>query len=301
MYSGSQIRTVFNGTSVEVILKDDSLRNMFNVTVDDSLFVLTTNKPDGVYLLAKNLEDRKHTLQIYRRTEWHGGNTTFKGFIIDKKRRLCKPAVKSRVIEFIGDSYTCGYGDEGNSREEHFRYDTENNYFTYGSLTSRALDAEYLTVCRSGIGIWQGYGGDTAFTMPKLYDQVIINSTGVWDYKRYRPQAIVIDLGGNDLSVQLDSASFVNTYLGFLERLRNNYGSARIICIAGPDSPDEKWEIWRSLIHSVVNQFGKTDHMISYFEFTPFQPSGSDYHPNVEEHKRMAEELVPYIKNLMGW
>jgi lysophospholipase L1-like esterase len=301
MYSGSMIRTVFNGTSIEMILKDDSLRNMFNVRVDDSLFVLTTNKPDGVYLLAKNLENRKHTLEIYRRTEWHGGNTTFKGFNIDKGKKLYKPLVQKRMIEFIGDSYTCGYGNEGKSREEHFRYETENNYLTYGSLTARALDAEYLTVCRSGIGIWQGYGGDTAFTMPKLYDQVIINSPVSWNFKRYQPQAVVIDLGGNDLSAPLDSATFVNTYVGFLKRIRNNYRTSRIVCIAGPDSPGTEWEKWRSLIHSVVNQFERADPMVSYFEFTPFQPNGSDWHPNTEEHKRMANELIPFLKDLMRW
>jgi lysophospholipase L1-like esterase len=301
MYSGSVIRTVFKGTSIEVILKDDSLRNMFNVLVDDSMFVLTTNKPDGTYLLASNLKNRKHSLEIYRRTEWSGGNTTFKGFNLDKGKRLFKPHVKDRLIEFIGDSYTCGYGNEGKSREEHFRYDTENNYLTYGSLTARSLDAEYLTVCRSGIGIWQGYGGDTTFTMPKLYDQVIMNSKSYWNFRRYQPQAVVIDLGGNDLSAPLDSAAFVNTYIGFLKRIRNNYGSARIVCIAGPDSPGAEWEKWQSLIHFVTDKYGESDPLVSYFEFTPFQPNGSDWHPNVEEHKRMAEELAPFIKDLMRW
>ena len=285
MYSGSVIRTVFSGTSIEVLLKDDSLRNMFNVIIDDSLFVLTANNPDGTYKLAGNLEDRKHSLEIYRRTEWHGGNTTFRGFNIDKGRKLYKPSVKERVIEFIGDSYTCGYGNEGKSREEHFRYETENNYLSYGAVTSRALDAEYLTVCRSGIGMWQGYGGDTAFTMPKLYDQIIINSATPWNFERYRPQIVVLDLGGNDFSAALDSTAFVNTYIEFLKRIRNNYSSAEIVCIAGPDSPGEEFDKWRSYIHSVVNRVEKTDTKVNYFEFSPFEPNGSDWHPNVEEHR----------------
>jgi hypothetical protein len=301
MYSGSAIRTVFKGTSVEAIMKDDSLRNMFNVKVDDSLFILTTDKTDGIYLLAKNLEDRKHTLEIYRRTEWHGGNTIFKGFNLDKGKRLYKPLVKARMIEFIGDSYTCGYGDEGKSREEHFSYKTENNYLTYGAITSRALDAEYITVCRSGIGIWQGYGGDTTFTMPKLYDQVIMNNKSSWNFRKYQPQAVVIDLGGNDLSAPLDSVAFVNTYVGFLKRIRNKYGTARIVCIAGPDSPGSEWVKWQSLIHSVTDKYGRSDSLVSYFEFTPFQPNGSDWHPNTEEHNRMAGELTPFLKNLMKW
>ncbi len=246
MYSGSVIRTVFKGTSIEVMLKDDSLRNMFNVIIDDSMFVLTANRPDGTYQLATNLEDRKHSLEIFRRTEWHGGNTTFRGFKLDKGRKLYKPSVNERVIEFIGDSYTCGYGNEGKSREEDFRYETENNYLSYGAVTSRALDAEYLTVCRSGIGMWQGYGGDSAFTMPKLYDQIIINSATPWNFERYRPQIVVLDLGGNDFSAALDSTAFVNTYIEFLKRIRNNYSSAEIVCIAGPDSPGEEFDKWRS-------------------------------------------------------
>jgi hypothetical protein len=301
MYSGSLIRTAFNGTFVEVILKDDSLRNMFNILIDDSLSVLTTNRPEGVYLLADNLENKKHFLEIYRRTEWSGGNTTFKGFNLDKGKRLYKPFVKPRIIEFIGDSYTCGYGNEGKSRDEHFRYETENNYMTYGSLTARALDAEYLAVCRSGIGIWQGYGGDTSFTMPKLYDKVIINSPVLWNFERYHPETVVIDLGGNDLSAPLDSSAFINTYIEFLKRVRNNYKNAKIVCIAGPDKPGDVWEKWRSLIHAVVNEYGKSDPMVSYFEFSPFEPSGSDWHPNIEEHQRMASELVPFLKNLMNW
>ena len=162
MYSGSVIRTVFSGTSIEVILKDDSLRNMFNVIIDDSLFVLTANNPDGTYKLAGNLKDRKHSLEIYRRTEWHGGNTTFRGFNLDKGKKLYKPHVKDRVIEFIGDSYTCGYGNEGKSREEHFRYETENNYLTYGALTARAIGCG---ICynlpfryRHVAGLWRRYG-----------------------------------------------------------------------------------------------------------------------------------------------
>ena len=214
---------------------------------------------------------------------------------------MYKPAVRTRIIEFIGDSFTCGYGNEGKSREEHFTFETENNWLTYGSITARELDAEYMGICRSGIGIWQGYGGDTTFTMPKLYDQVIINSPKRWNYNNFQPQVVVIDLGSNDLSAALDSASFVNTYVEFLKRIRNNYISARIVCIAGPNNPGEEWERWRSYIHSVVNVYGKADPGVSYFEFSPFEPNGSDWHPNVAEHKKMAEELVPFLKNLMKW
>src|SRR5512133_1034913 len=40
MYSGCLVRTVFKGTSIALVMKDDSLRNWFNVIIDDSLFVI---------------------------------------------------------------------------------------------------------------------------------------------------------------------------------------------------------------------------------------------------------------------
>jgi hypothetical protein len=301
MYSGCAIRTIFIGTSVELIMKDDSLRNMFTVIIDDSLFVLTTNNMDNNYQLASKLQDKKHTLEIIRRTEWHGGNTTFLGLRIDKGGKLDKPEIKDRKIEFIGDSYTCGYGVEGKSHDEDFRYETENNYLTFGAITARALNAEYLMVCRSGIGIVQGYGGGRSFTMPRYYDEVILDSTKKWDYNLYQTQLVVIDLAGNDLSAPLDSAEFVNTYVDFLKHIRKNYVTATIVCIAGPSSPDKGWPTWQNLIHGVVNQFGKIDKAVHYFEFTPFEPNGSDWHPNVLEHKKMADELIPFLKELMSW
>jgi lysophospholipase L1-like esterase len=301
MYSGCAIRTWFDGTSVELILKDDSLRNMFTVIIDDSLFVLTANQIDSTYLLASGLTENRHNLEIIRRTEWHGGNTTFLGLNIDRGRKIYQPAAKNRKIEFIGDSYTCGYGNEGKSVAEHFTYETENNYMSFGAITARALDAEYVAVCRSGIGIVQGYGGGRDFNMPAHYDEVIQNCSTKWDYSLYQPQLVVINLAGNDLSAPLDAAEFVNTYVGFLKRIRANYPVAAIVCVAGPSSDNAQWILWRNLIHDVVKQFGAVDKAVHYFEFSTMELHGSDWHPNVEEHQKMAGELTAFLKEIMQW
>lgn len=301
MYSGCSIKTIFTGTSVELLLKDDSLRNFFTVIIDDSLFVLETNRPDSTYLLAENLSDKKHTLEIIRRTEWHGGNSEFLGLRLDGGAKLHKPEPKARRMEFIGDSYTCGYGNEGLSRTENFKYETENNYLSFGAITARAVDADYVGICRSGIGIVQGYGGSRDFNMPACYDEVIRDSQVTWDYSLYQPHLVFLDLIANDLSAPLDSAEFINAYIAFLNRIRNNYPEAMIVCAAGPSSPGKEWETTKSYIQTCVNQFAANDQKVRYFEFTPFEPSGSDWHPTVEEHKKMAEELIPFVKDLMSW
>lgn len=301
MYSGCAVRTIFKGTSVDVVLKDDSLRNWFTVIIDDSLFILKSDKKDNIYPLAKNLKKGKHTLQIIRRTEWHGGNTTFLGLYIDKGEKVITPEIKEKKIEFIGDSYTCGYGSEGKSHDEHFIYDTENNYLTYGAITSRALNAEYVTVCRSGIRMSYGNGRRTAFAMPVLYDSLAIGSKATWDYSKFQPQLVAIVLGANDMSRRFDSLTYVTSYLNFLTTIRKNYPFAKILCVAGPSGEGEKWITLQSCIRAVVDQFGKEDKSVFYFAFSPFQMNGSDWHPNVAEHTRMADELIPAIKKIMYW
>ncbi len=298
MYSGCTIRSIFEGSYISMIIKEQS-SNYFTIIIDGQIKNIKTNSTDSVYQLANNLTPQKHSLEIIRKTEWSGGNTVFAGLYLDKDARLFKPEIKDRKIEFIGDSYTCGYGIEGKSHDEHFSYETENNYTSYGSITSRNLNAEYTAVCRSGIGMVQGYGGKTEFTQPLLFDEIIQNSKVKWNYASYQPQVVVIELGTNDVSVALDENKFVSAYLQFIEKIKSYYPNTTIICAAGPNPGGEKWILLQRMIHRVVKESSVTN--VHYFEFSSFIPNGSDWHPNTAEHQRMANELTSFIKNLKHW
>ena len=300
MYSGCMIRTGFTGTSLSVKFEEDSLRNWYTVKLDDSVFSFKANNAAGLYPIAKNLSDKKHTLEISRRTEWHGGNTAFGGFVIDEGKALYKLPVLRRTIEFIGNSLTCGYGNEGASREEHFSYDTENNYLTYGTLVARAVKANYVSVCRSGIGMYQSYGGEKDFVQPKLYDEIVVGSKAVYDYKNNQPDVVVIELGANDLAKPLDSTSFVNAYTNFVKKLRGQYPRARIVCVAGPDGLDDNQSKFQSYVKAVTDRLS-TDKRVHFFYFGKIDSNGSDWHPNLKEHEQMAALLLPFVKKITGW
>lgn len=301
MYSGCMIKTGFTGTSIAIQLSDDSLRNWYTVKIDDRLFAFKTDKSNGIYQLANNLKDTTHTVEISRRTEWHGGNSRFHGFTIDEGRKTFALPRLKRNIEFIGNSLTCGYGILGKNNAEHFTYDTEDSYYTYSALVSRAVNANFIAVCRSGIGMYQSYEGDTSFAQPKLYDEITTGSKTAWDYKNNQPDLVVIELGANDLAEKLDSIAFAEAYIRFVQKIRSQYATANIICAAGPDLTGGSGSKFQSYIRAITNYFVNKDKRIHYFYFGTTYCNGSDWHPNIQEHAQMAAVLLPFVKELMHW
>lgn len=299
MHSGSTIRARFSGVSVTLRLIDENLLNYFNVIIDDSLVVLKANRPDNTYRLAENLKDTIHTLEVFRRTEPHGGNSTFMGFDFGSDSEILVPEVSSRIIEFIGDSYLCGYANESSASHNQFSYETENAYMSFGAITSRAMRAEYISICYSGIGLVTG-NGDSTFTMFNYYD-LLTGDGQEYDYSQYTPDLAVISLGSNDVQRGVDSLSFVDAYISFLERVRNNYPRIPVICVAGPASLKHDWQTMRKYVKATVDEFSKTNPDVHYFQFTPVLFDGFDDHPIAVEHQFLANELTPFIRQVMNW
>ena len=77
-WSGTSIKLNFRGESIHTLIEDESGNNYYNVIIDGnepSIF-----RPDTIkqyYELASNLSRGKHTLELFKRTEWDRGKTTF--------------------------------------------------------------------------------------------------------------------------------------------------------------------------------------------------------------------------------
>jgi len=103
IYSGCMIRAAFTKTSLVISLKDDNLRNWFTVKLDDSIFISKANNQTGIRQMTANLTDKKRTVELSRRTEWHRGNLSFMGFTIDQGTTLLPLKKYKSSIEFIGN------------------------------------------------------------------------------------------------------------------------------------------------------------------------------------------------------
>ena len=120
-WSHSCIRAKFQGTSCWVLL--GGISKYFDVYVDGTNTESIMSDNSGVETLpvASGLSNGVHTVAIYRRDEAGKGLNTFQGFILDSGTALIAPDPPPfRRMEFIGDSYTCGYGVLGAFRRQFF-------------------------------------------------------------------------------------------------------------------------------------------------------------------------------------
>ncbi len=307
-WSATTIKANFQGTGIRVNLKSGG-DNWFHLVIDNEVKTplnITSSTPMPI-ALAAGLAPGTHTLELTRRTEAWVGEVQFLGFTVTDGALLEPPAASARRIEFIGDSITCGYGNEGTSQYQSFTTKNENAYLAYGSVAARTLKADQITLAWSGKGVIRNYGGDTTDLMPQLYLRILpYNSTLLWDPSRWVPQVVVINLGTNDFSTGApDKTGFVIAYANLVKQIRNQYPNAHIYCALGPMLNGDNLIHGRDFITTAVNQFQSAgDAKVHFIEF-PMQDGtlgyGEDWHPSVATHARMAGQLVQQIKTDLGW
>jgi lysophospholipase L1-like esterase len=306
-WSGSTILARFTGSSIGVRLAGAA--NYFDVRIDGTLqpTVLATaaNKQD--YPLATGLPAGPHELSVFRRTEARQGETTFLGLILDPAGALLPPPPPgNRRLEIIGDSTTCGYGDEGKSAGCPFTPATENYDVAYGAVAARALGAELITVAWSAKGMYRNFQGDMTDTLPTLYGRSLgVQPSSAWDPGAWIPDAVLINLGDNDFQQGDPGQPFVTTYTAFVHRLRGYYPNALIVCAVGPKLSGSHLAGARQYVMGIVSALKSAgDDRVDFLELPQAGPgdgSGCGGHASIATHKRMADTLVAALKPRLGW
>lgn len=301
-YPGVSMTVDFIGSSIAMEAKRGS--GFFMVEIDDEeAFKINFSQSDTLVVLADSLNYDRHTVRIMYVVEGYELKPAVKGFYIDGE---VQQATKypERKIEFIGNSITCGYGCEAPTNKEHFSYETENHYYTYANRAARLLKAQHLVVARSGIGIYRNYGdkpeGSDRYTMPQMYEQTLfMDSTLRWDFSRYTPHVVCVNLGTNDTSLgTYDTDKMKNAYTEFFQRLRGYYPQAHIVMLTGIMMQGKDLEDVKMCLDEVVGKFNASgDDKIHRFDMSlQGECTGADYHPSVEQHAKMGDELAKYLE-----
>ncbi|RYE83806.1 MAG: endo-1,4-beta-glucanase, partial [Myxococcales bacterium] len=305
-WPGTALVTRFDGTGIDVKLHDSGT-NFFGVSIDGGAFtVLKTSKAKDTYTLASGLPAGPHDVVLAKRTESFVGAVRFEAFVPAAGGKLiATSAPYARRIEFIGDSITCGYGNEGEGPNCPFTADTENELLAYGALTARALDAEHHAIAYSGKGAYRDNGGSTASPMALLYDRVVADSAkSVWDFS-WTADVVVINLGTNDFAKGDPGQNYVDGYQALITKVRQHHPDAFVVLALGPLLSGGNLTKARGYLESIVEDRTKDgDTRISLVEMATQKQSnglGCDYHPSLTTHQLMADTMTAAIKQLTGW
>lgn len=306
-----QIRATFTGTSLKMVAKPKSGYFMASIDKGEAFKVSFNSERDSIVTLATALPEGAHQVNLMYVTEGYDRRAEFRGFILDKGHQLLTPpALSERRIEFIGNSITCGYGVESTECDAPFLDETCNHFYTYAARTARNLEAEEIAVCRSGIGVYRNYDGprtgdkinmNTEYAHTLLYD-----NTENWDFSRYQPQVVCINLGTNDTSTKgADPKLLKKGYENLLRQVRQAYADAKIVFLCGPMMNGDALTLAKNTMDEVVAEANKKgDNKVFRFNFTPQNGDlgyGASWHPSYWQHEQMAGELTPFLRKLMGW
>jgi len=296
-FSGSGLRFTQSGSAVQYTVLVDG-------EVQDNL---STTEGSATYDIVSGLTTAEHVVELYRRGEASFGATTLTAVQVVGGELLTPPQRPSRRLEFYGDSITCGYGNEGTSTSCTFSADTENHYLTYAALLGRKFSAETSTIAWSGKGVVVNYNGDLSTTLPQMAERALPELVeSVWDYSLLpAPQAVIINLSTNDFSTDHDPSAeeFTSGYLDLVRRIRAWYPAAFILGTVGPMLSGSDLENARAGIASAMTQLAAAgDQNVLSYELQVGNPEpGCDWHPNLDTHQAMADELGAIVAQHLGW
>lgn len=321
-YSCTGIEFVFTGTKAEAVIwsNSPSLDKVYQAWV--AVFVDDEEEPskrfplekEDVYVLYEGTVSKETKIRLVKYNEASFGKVGIKEIITDGEVPPKPTAPKTRKLEFIGDSITCGYGIEGKWMVDIFETAQENPWNAYAARTARALDADYHLVSWSGIGIISNYTEkevpDDGWLMPPLYpctdkamDLALGNQTPeIWDNSRYVPDCIVINLGTNDQSYTKNIpervAVFGSEYYSFVKMVRSKNPSAEIICSLGIMGQDLCPEI-KKQVERMVAEGDMKLHFLQYDVQEEQDGIGTDWHPSLATHIKAGKKLEQKIKEIM--
>ena len=244
---------------------------------------------------------------------------------------------KDLKIEFIGDSITSGEGLYGGPWEQDWISQWISVSENYAVKTGRALNADFNILSQCGWGVVCGWDNNVTSAMPPVYDKVCglqngecqkkLGSQETWDFSKFQPDFVVVNLGTNDSGafnqpawkdpvtgteykmhldengkpVPEDGNKIASAVSDFLKVIRKNNPEAKILWVWGMiDMPDVGGYVKQG-IDSFISETGdkKTSAMIlpsMSLEKTD-EEKGSRGHPGPLTHRLASEKIIEYIKN----
>lgn len=324
--SGTGAEFTFTGTKCSVTVQGDSGSTGGESNADNQARVAVyvngerviddmVDNAEEVYNVFESDVEKEVTVSVVKLSE--SANSTIGIKEIKATGTAIKPtADKDMLIEFIGDSITCGYGVDDPDKSHHFSTKTEDVTKAYGYLTAKSLNADYSMVSFSGYGIISGYSGDgkkvASQIVPPLYDKLGTSWTTngtfspsyeEWDFSKRQPDVVVINLGTNDDSYTKDDETlqeeYSAAYTEFIKQVREKNPNAKILCVFGVMG-DRLYSYVHNAVESYAEETGDGDNIFE-LKLDPQSPRdgyGADWHPSETTHQKVADKVAEKIREI---
>jgi len=283
-WAGAYFRVGFTGRTVG--LKQRGTVNLW-ASIDGGSAKLYKNVSGVVNLTPVPLSPGRHTLQVNYQAiaGYYHGDAVFQGLVLGRGETTFTPPARTRLIEFVGDSITVGLTTSQQART------------AYGWLIGERLGADHTQIAQGGACLVAT--ADGCVGLQRQFTRLgPLLSSPAWDFSRYQADAVVINLGTNDVGHGVHTPTFQAAYISLLHEVRAAYPHAWIFALRtfrGRYAAQTQ-----AAVSAVVSagdsrvSFVNTAGWLSPADFT------DGVHPTDQGHRIIAGRLAPIIAARIG-
>ena len=224
------------------------------------------------------------------------------------------------TMEILGDSITCGFGNEAPNNAFEFKTSEENGWNSYAAQAARELGFDFSMICESGISaakpehpLFPMHALEDIYRYTdELYATKFGKEKEEWDFNKHHNDIVVINLGTNDSNpirfyrdfndIEAMEKWFHARYKEFVKQVRRCNGPETVIICSLGSIDTYLYHHIKEVVAELRRETG--DDKLFCFEYIPLnvmmEGIGAAGHPSAKTHVRMGKELANYIRKFLG-
>lgn len=294
----------FNGASVIVRLDDGEARSRITIDSGAEATIVEVSRVGAADVVITGLASGDHEIRFEKLSQ-HINPVEFGGFFVEAPAAaLVPPKPDVRLIEFVGDSDTLGYGNTSPRRvcSDDDLYAATDTSKSFGPQVAAHFSADYRIVARSGMGLTRNAdGGGAEYTLPHIYPRAIAEDASGAPPAERTPDILVIGIGANDFGSAFskgerwqDNASlrpdFQRDLETFTKARMTQFPSALIVLLAFGEFGDDLVGPYRATFAAL-----KMGHDMELLVLPKLDRKGCHWHPSPRDHAMIAGLLIKTI------
>ncbi|MBP3381311.1 MAG: hypothetical protein J6L00_01590 [Clostridia bacterium] len=294
-FAGCSFRFYGTGFSLSATFTDEQPAHLAFI-IDGITYKRAIN---GEETFVSTVKDGEHTVFVRRvSNRAASGALLLTDFSVDGTL-LTPPAKKQMNIEFVGDSITCGYGILGLPGGVYVSAE-EDATINYAALLAAHFDAEARFISMSGRGIVHNCDGSCSNLIPHLFNRYGrgINTAPFLFDDGFIPDVVIVNAGTNDVGGKTTEQQMETAATLFLKDIRTRYPHAKIVWTYGMMNTK-----FIPALQKAVDTVRESDKNVWFMPTTPVQAhtgeTGPQGHPGIVGHRRLAKELIAFLKEIL--